>query len=105
MDAITIGASDIHIEPYRTSSRIRYRIDGILKIIGEHTKYLSQNHSRVVARVKMLSDLDIAEKRKPQDGSHTFKHDDSEVDLRISILPTKHNERVVIRILSKEAGG
>ena len=103
-EAITMGASDIHIEPYKNSSRIRYRIDGILKIIDEHTKYLSQNYSRVVARIKMLSNLDIAEKRKPQDGSHTFKYDDTEVDLRISILPTKHNERVVMRILSKEAG-
>ena len=103
-EAINMGASDIHIESYKNSSRIRYRVDGILKIIGEHTKYLSQNYSRVVARIKMLSNLDIAEKRKPQDGSHTFKHDDTEVDLRISILPTKHNERVVMRILSKEAG-
>jgi type IV pilus assembly protein PilB len=103
-EAIAMGASDIHIEPYKTSSRIRYRIDGILKIIDEHTKYLNQNYSRVVARIKMLSNLDIAEKRKPQDGSHTFKYDDTEVDLRISILPTKHNERVVMRILSKEAG-
>ena len=103
-EAINMGASDIHIEPYKNSSRIRYRIDGILKIIGEHTKYLGQNYSRVVARIKMLSNLDIAEKRKPQDGSHTFKYEDSEVDLRISILPTKHNERVVMRILSKEAG-
>ena len=103
-EAINMGASDIHIEPYKNSSRIRYRIDGILKIIDEHTKYLNQNYSRVVARIKMLSNLDIAEKRKPQDGSHTFKHDDGEVDLRISILPTKHNERVVMRILSKEAG-
>ena len=103
-EAINMGASDIHIEPYKNSSRIRYRIDGILKIIDEHTKYLNQNYSRVVARIKMLSNLDIAEKRKPQDGSHTFKYNDSEVDLRISILPTKHNERVVMRILSKEAG-
>ena len=103
-EAISMGASDIHIEPYKNSSRIRYRVDGILKIIGEHTKYLNQNYSRVVARIKMLSNLDIAEKRKPQDGSHTFKHNDGEVDLRISILPTKHNERVVMRILSKEAG-
>ena len=103
-EAINMGASDIHIEAYKNSSRIRYRIDGILKIIGEHTKYLGKNYSRVVARIKMLSNLDIAEKRKPQDGSHTFKHNDGEVDLRISILPTKHNERVVMRILSKEAG-
>jgi len=103
-EAIDMGASDIHIEPYKNSSRIRYRVDGILQIMDEHTKYLGQNYSRVVARIKMLSNLDIAEKRKPQDGSHTFKHNDGEVDLRISILPTKHNERVVMRILSKEAG-
>ena len=103
-EAITLGASDIHIEPFKNSSRIRYRIDGILRIIDEHTKYLNQNYPRVVARIKMLSNLDIAEKRKPQDGSHTFRHDDGEVDLRISILQTKHNERVVMRILSKEAG-
>jgi type IV pilus assembly protein PilB len=103
-EAINMGASDIHIESYKNSSRIRYRVDGILKIIGEHTKYLSQNYSRVVARIKMLSNLDIAEKRKPQDGSHTFENDGNEVDLRISILPTKHDERVVMRILNKDAG-
>jgi len=103
-EAITMGASDIHIEPYKTSSRIRYRIDGILKSIDQHTKYLNQNYPRVVARIKMLSNLDIAEKRKPQDGSHTYKQDDYEVDLRVSVLPTKHDERVVMRILSKEAG-
>ncbi len=103
-EAINMGASDIHIESYKNSSRIRYRVDGILKIIGEHTKYLSQNYSRVVARIKMLSNLDIAEKRKPQDGSHTFENDGNEVDLRISVLPTKHDERVVMRILNKDAG-
>ena len=103
-EAIAMGASDIHIEPYKTSSRIRYRIDGILKSIDQHTKYLNQNYPRVVARIKMLSNLDIAEKRKPQDGSHTYKQDDYEVDLRVSVLPTKHDERVVMRILSKEAG-
>ena len=75
-----------------------------MKKIDDHTKYLSENYSRVVARIKMLSKLDIAEKRKPQDGSSAFAKDDIEVDLRISILPTSHDERVVMRILNKDAG-
>ena len=104
LDAISAGASDVHIEPYKTSARIRYRVDGILKKIDEHTKYLSENYSRVVARIKMLSKLDIAEKRKPQDGSSTFVNDNLDVDLRISVLPTSHDERVVMRILNKDAG-
>ena len=104
LDAITAGASDVHIEPYKTSARIRYRVDGILKKIDDHTKYLSENYSRVVARIKMLSKLDIAEKRKPQDGSSTFANDNLDVDLRISVLPTSHDERVVMRILNKDAG-
>ena len=104
LDAITAGASDVHIEPYKTSARIRYRVDGILKKIDDHTKYLSENYSRVVARIKMLSKLDIAEKRKPQDGSSTFVNDNLDVDLRISVLPTSHDERVVMRILNKDAG-
>ena len=104
LDAISAGASDVHIEPYKTSARIRYRVDGILKKIDDHTKYLSENYSRVVARIKMLSKLDIAEKRKPQDGSSTFVNDNLDVDLRISVLPTSHDERVVMRILNKDAG-
>ena len=104
LNAISAGASDVHIEPYKTSARIRYRVDGILKKIDDHTKYLSENYSRVVARIKMLSKLDIAEKRKPQDGSSTFVNDNLDVDLRISVLPTSHDERVVMRILNKDAG-
>ena len=85
-EAISLGASDIHIEPYKTSSRIRYRIDGILKSIDQDTKYLNQNYPRVVARIKMLSNLDIAEKRKPHDGSHAFKQDNRQYDLILSLI-------------------
>ena len=102
--AIIQGASDVHIEPYKHSSRIRYRIDGILRSIDEYSKFLDQNYSHVVTRIKIISGLDIAEKRQTQDGSSTFKNQGIEIDLRVSVLPTKHDERVVMRILNKEAG-
>ncbi len=103
-DAINIGASDIHIECFRNSATIRFREDGILYIKDKYSKFLRENYNAVVNRVKMMSKLDIAEKRKPQDGSSTFKNDKKEVDLRVSILPTKNNERIVMRILDKDAG-
>ena len=105
LEAIGIEASDIHIESFRNLSRIRYRIDGILKTINQHTKFLDQHYTHVIARMKTLSHLDIAEKRKPQDGSFTFKEENIEVDLRVSVLPTRWGERVVMRILNKDAGG
>ena len=103
-DAINIGASDIHIECFRNSATIRFREDGILYIKDKYSKFLRENYNAVVNRVKMMSKLDIAEKRKPQDGGSTFKNDKKEVDLRVSILPTKNNERIVMRILDKDAG-
>jgi type IV pilus assembly protein PilB len=103
-EAIDLGASDIHIEAFRNTANIRFRIDGILKTMEEHTKFLKENYNAVVTRIKIISKLDIAERRMPQDGASTFKHGDKEVDLRISILPTKNNERIVMRILNKEAG-
>ena len=103
-DAINIGASDIHIECFRNSATIRFREDGILYIKDKYSKFLRENYNAVVNRVKMMSKLDIAEKRKPQDGGSTFKNDKKEVDLRVSILPTKNNERIVMRILNKDAG-
>jgi type IV pilus assembly protein PilB len=104
-EAIDMEASDIHIENFRNLSRVRYRIDGILKAIKQHTKFLDQHYSHVIARMKTLSHLDIAEKRKPQDGSFTFKEENIEVDLRVSVLPTKWGERIVMRILNKDSGG
>ena len=103
-EAIDMEASDIHIEAFRNTSAIRFRVDGILKIQNKFTKFLHSNYNAVVTRVKIISKLDIAERRMPQDGASTFKKGDKEVDLRISILPTKNNERIVMRILNKDAG-
>ena len=103
-EAIDLGASDIHIEAFRNTANIRFRIDGMLTLNEEYTKFLKDNYNAVVTRIKIISKLDIAERRMPQDGASTFKRGDKEVDLRISILPTKNNERIVMRILNKEAG-
>ncbi len=103
-DAINRGASDIHIECFRDTAQVRFRVDGILRVMKEYNKFLWENYAAVVTRVKIISKLDIAERRKPQDGASTFKSDTKEVDLRVSILPTKNNERIVMRILNKEAG-
>jgi type IV pilus assembly protein PilB len=103
-EAIDMEASDIHIEAFRNTSNIRFRVDGILKKMDKFTKFLHSNYNAVVTRVKIISKLDIAERRMPQDGASTFKRGDKEVDLRISILPTKNNERIVMRILNKDAG-
>ena len=103
-EAIDMEASDIHIEAFRNTSAVRFRVDGILKIMDKFTNFLHNNYNAVVTRVKIISKLDIAERRMPQDGASTFKRGDKEVDMRISILPTKNNERIVMRILNKDAG-
>ena len=103
-EAINLGASDIHIECFRDSAQVRFRIDGILRIMKSYSSFLFENYNAVVTRIKIISKLDIAERRVPQDGASTFKSDTKEVDLRVSILPTKNNERIVMRILNKEAG-
>ena len=103
-EAIKSGVSDIHIEPYRFSSRVRYRLDGML-IEQEHfSKFLHSNYGAVVTRFKIMGKLDIAERRLPQDGAIPFKIDRKVVDLRLSILPTATNERIVMRVLNKDAG-
>jgi len=103
-EGILAGASDIHIEPFKKNARVRYRVDGILISMDKFTKFLNENYSAIVTRIKILSKLDISERRLPQDGSIAFKYKTIEVDLRISILPTNNNERVVMRILNKNAG-
>ena len=103
-EAINLGVSDIHIECFRDNAHIRFRIDGILKVMDKYSKFLYENYNAVVARIKIISKLDIAERRIPQDGASTFKSDTKEIDLRVSILPTKNNERIVMRILNKDAG-
>ena len=106
-EAIQMGVSDIHIEPYKKSSRIRFRLDGMLITMDQFTDFLHVNYNAVVTRIKIISKLDIAERRIPQDGAISFKlkgEVDKEVDLRVSILPTNNNERIVMRILNKDAG-
>ena len=103
-EAINLGASDIHIECFRDSAQVRFRVDGILKVMNHYSEFLYENYSAVVARIKIISKLDIAERRVPQDGASTFKSETKEIDLRVSILPTKNNERIVMRILNKDAG-
>ena len=103
-EAIKMGVSDIHIEPYRFSSRVRYRLDGILSSQDKFAKFLHDNYGAVVTRFKIMGKLDIAERRLPQDGAIPFKIEGKVVDLRLSILPTANNERIVMRILNKDAG-
>jgi len=103
-EAIKLGVSDIHIEPYRFSSRVRYRLDGMLQEQEHFSKFLYSNYGAVVTRFKIMGKLDIAERRLPQDGAIPFKIDGKVVDLRLSILPTANNERIVMRILNKDAG-
>lgn len=103
-EAIKSGVSDIHIEPFRFSSRVRYRTDGILQEQTHFAKFLHSNYGAVVTRFKIMGKLDIAERRLPQDGAIPFRIDGKVVDLRLSILPTATNERIVMRILNKDAG-
>jgi len=103
-EAIKKGVSDIHIEPYRFSSRVRYRLDGMLQEQEQYRNFLHDNYGAVVTRFKIMGKLDIAERRLPQDGAINFKIEGKVVDLRLSILPTANNERIVMRILNKDAG-
>ncbi len=103
-EAIKLGVSDIHIEPFRFNSRVRYRLDGMLQEQEQYKKFLHDNYGAVVTRFKIMGKLDIAERRLPQDGAIPFKIDGKVVDLRLSILPTATNERIVMRVLNKDAG-
>jgi len=97
-EAIESRATDIHIEPFAKYARIRYRIDGILYEISPPAKHL---YLAIVSRIKILSKLDIAEKRLPQDGSFGVKKGTRLVDIRISTIPTVYGEKVVMRILDR----
>ena len=98
VEALKTNASDIHFEAMEKTSRLRYRIDGDLVERPAPPKAL---HNAVVSRIKILSNLDIAEHRRPQDGRFKVKALRKEVDVRVSILPTVHGEKVVMRILDK----
>jgi type IV pilus assembly protein PilB len=96
--AIDERASDIHIEPFKDKICLRYRIDGKLYEIPPPAKHL---HMPIISRIKILSKLDIAEKRLPQDGAFLVKIGDKPIDLRVSVVPTIYGEKVVMRILDR----
>jgi type IV pilus assembly protein PilB len=99
-NAVKDRASDIHIEPMESFVNIRYRVDGDLKHIMTEPY---QMHQAILTRIKILSNLDIAERRLPQDGRMVVKIGKREIDIRVSILPTVHGEKAVLRILDKDA--
>jgi len=98
-NAIKLKASDIHIEPRYSETMIRYRIDGIMREIFQATK---KSHFSVVARIKIIANMDISVRRKPQDGRARIKLGSSEYDLRVSSIPTSYGEKLTIRILDPD---
>ena len=94
-------ASDIHLEPYETGSVVRFRVDGLLQDVAKPPRAL---HAALISRIKVMAQLDIAEKRLPQDGRMTVKSPVGLIDLRISTLPTGFGERAVLRLLAKGKG-
>ena len=102
-DAISLRASDIHIEPFEHELRIRYRIDGLLQEVPVPAQ-IKRFQPAIVSRVKILSNLNIAEKRVPQDGRIKIRVKSSEVDIRVSVIPMLHGEAVVMRLLRQDAG-
>jgi type II secretory ATPase GspE/PulE/Tfp pilus assembly ATPase PilB-like protein len=101
-DAIELRASDVHLEPFEDEFRIRYRIDGVLQDIPVPAQ-LKRFQPAIVSRIKILSHLNIAEKRLPQDGRIKVRIDQAEVDIRVSIIPMLHGEAVVMRLLRQNA--
>jgi general secretion pathway protein E/type IV pilus assembly protein PilB len=101
-DAIELRASDIHLEPFEDEFKIRYRIDGELQEVPVPPQ-LKQFQPAIVSRVKILSHLNIAEKRLPQDGRIKVRIDDAEVDIRVSVIPMLHGEAVVMRLLRQNS--
>lgn len=98
--AINDKASDIHIEPDAKQVRVRYRVDGVLHDVMNPPKHIQ---APMISRIKIMANLDIAERRVPQDGKIHLRHDNREYDLRVSTCPTVHGEKVVMRILDKSS--
>jgi type II secretory ATPase GspE/PulE/Tfp pilus assembly ATPase PilB-like protein len=99
--AVQERASDIHIEPHERELRVRYRVDGVLSDASSPPRHL---HPAIVSRIKIMSDMDIAERRLPQDGRVRIKLGNRMIDLRVSTIPTLHGESMVIRLLDRSAG-
>ena len=97
--AIQDRASDIHIEPFEKELRVRYRVDGVLHEVNAPPKRL---HPAIISRIKILSDMDIAERRLPQDGRMRIRSAGRQIDLRVSTVPTLYGESAVLRILDKQ---
>ena len=98
--AIRENASDIHLEAFEEESVVRFRVDGVLKDVLSPRREL---HGSLVSRIKVMSKMDIAEKRLPQDGRMSLRVAEHPVDVRVSTLPTQHGERVVLRLLDKQS--
>jgi type IV pilus assembly protein PilB len=96
--ALRVGASDIHIEPFEDRCRVRLRVDGNLNEVAPPPLTL---FTPIVSRIKVLAKMDIAEKRVPQDGAIALKSDDKRVDVRVNTVPTVHGEKVVLRVLDR----
>lgn len=102
-NAIRQGASDIHLDAYKDKAVARYRVDGVLEPCQTTSKFLFANYAAVTTRLKIMSELDISERRLPQDGAITISLPEGrDVDLRVSVLPTIFGERIVMRILDRE---
>ncbi|MHC4893472.1 MAG: GspE/PulE family protein [Planctomycetota bacterium] len=99
-DALAARASDIHLEPFGDAIRVRFRIDGVLREVAEHPLHLA---APLVTRLKVMGSMDIAEKRKPQDGRIPLVVSGKSIDVRVSILPSNHGESVVMRLLDRSA--
>ncbi len=102
LEAIRDRASDVHIEPYEDDLKIRYRVDGVLHTTNVPPE-IRRFHAAIVSRIKILSNLNIAEKRLPQDGGFKIKAQNRDIDLRVSIIPTAFGGAVVMRILDKQS--
>ena len=100
-DALQARASDIHVEPFEDRIRVRFRIDGVLREKASLDKALQGS---LISRLKIMASMDIAEKRKPQDGRIDFRSAGRQIDIRTSVLPGNHGETVVMRLLDKEEG-
>ena len=101
LEALDTRASDVHLESYQNGLRVRYRVDGVLQDAIAPPPRLA---AAVVSRLKIMAELDIAERRVPQDGRIRLRMHDRQVDVRVSTLPTLHGESVVLRLLDKESG-
>lgn len=102
-DAVSLRTSDIHVEPFEHELRIRYRIDGLLQEVAVPPQ-IKRFQPAIVSRIKILSNLDIAEKRVPQDGRIKIRVKHTEIDIRVSVIPMLHGEAVVMRLLRQDGG-